>query len=237
MVGQTFRSADLPITKMTRPNLLLFPGLGVDARVYAPQRNLPVNLEIIEWIEPQSADESLAHYAERMSAVIGPSPNHFVGGISLGSMVALEVASRINARGVFVIGGCSSHRQISPLFKGVLGIGATMPTSAIHPSLRLAPVALRLLEGLSNDQANFMTAMLRAQSPPLIRWSCRAILQWECCAMPPDVPIHAIHGQNDEVIPLSNVKANHVVPYGRHLISLTHPREVNRFILEQVVLA
>ena len=105
----------------------MFPGLGVDARVYEPQRGLPVNLEIVEWIEPQSPDESLAHYAERMAAGIGQRPGDYVGGISLGSMVALEVASRIDARGVFVIGGCSSHRQVSPLFKAVLAAGAGMP--------------------------------------------------------------------------------------------------------------
>src|SRR5438270_10441858 len=164
---------------MSRPNLLLFPGLGVDARVYRPQRDLPVNVEIAEWIEPQSYDESLARYAERMAARLGPRPSHYVGGISLGSMVALEIASRIGARGVFVIGGCASHRQISPLFKLVLAAGAAMPPSAIRPSLRLAPLALRLLEGLNDDRANFMTGMLRAQSPGLIRWSCRAIRRWE----------------------------------------------------------
>src|SRR4051812_12166472 len=123
-----------------RPTLLLFPGLGVDARVYEPQRGLPMNLEIVEWIEPESPDETLPHYAERMATDLGQGPGTYVGGISLGSMVALEVASRISARAVFVIGGCSSHRQISPLFKGVLAAGAAMPPSAIRPSLRLAPL-------------------------------------------------------------------------------------------------
>jgi pimeloyl-ACP methyl ester carboxylesterase len=190
-----------------------------------------MNLEIIEWIEPESPDETLAHYAERMATNLGQRPGDYVGGISLGSMVALEVASRINARAVFVIGGCSSHRQISPLFKAVLAAGAAMPTSAIRPSLRLAPLALRLLECLSADQATFMTRMLRAQSPEQIRWSCRAIRQWECCAMPPSVPVYSIHGEHDEVIPLQNVKPDHVVPKGRHLISLTHAQVVNRFIV------
>jgi pimeloyl-ACP methyl ester carboxylesterase len=76
--------------------------------------------------------------------------------------------------------------------------------------------------------------MLREHSPAQIQWSCRAILDWECCAMPPGAPVHAIHGEDDEVVPLRNVRADRVVPGGRHMISLQEPGEVNRFILEQI---
>lgn len=121
-----------------QPTLLLFPGLGVDARVFEPQQCLPLRLEVAEWIEPESWSETLAHYAQRMTAAIGPQPNLYVGGISLGAMAALEGARLLNARGVFLIGGCSSHRQISPLFRTLLATVARMPVRAIQPSLLLA---------------------------------------------------------------------------------------------------
>jgi pimeloyl-ACP methyl ester carboxylesterase len=219
---------------MTRPTLLLFPGLGVDARVYEPQRVLPMNLEVAEWIEPESLDESLSHYADRMAKQIGPRPDIFVGGISLGAMVALEAAARIGAKRVVVIGGCTAHHQISPLFRTILKAGAVFPVSATRLSLRLAPLALKLFEKLDRAPRRLMTRMLRENSTWQIRWSCRAILKWECSAAPPTMPVYWIHGELDGVIPLAGVPAQHIVSGGRHLISLTHAEEVNRFILKSV---
>jgi pimeloyl-ACP methyl ester carboxylesterase len=219
---------------MTRPTLLLFPGLGVDARVYEPQRVLPVNLEVAEWIEPESLDEPLSHYADRMAEQIGPRPDVYIGGISLGAMVAMEAATRLQARGVVVIGGCTSHHQVSPLFRTILRAGAMLPLSAIRLSLRLAPLALKLFEKLDPAPRRLMTQMLREHSTRQIRWNCRAILKWECCGARPTMPVYWIHGELDEVIPHEGVRAQHVVPGGRHLISLTHAEEVNRFILKSV---
>jgi pimeloyl-ACP methyl ester carboxylesterase len=222
------------MTMSDAPTLLLFPGLGADARTYGPQRSLPVRLEFAEWPEPESATESLAHYSQRLAEAIGPRGNVYVGGVSLGAMVALEAARLLNARGVILIGGCTSGRQISPLFRSVLKASSMMPTRFVRPALRLSPLAFLVFERLSREHRRLMTRMLREHSPEQVRWSCRAILEWECCAMPPEVPVHAIHGQDDEVVPLRNVRADQVVPGGRHMISLQAPEEVNRFVVERI---
>ena len=212
------------------PTLLLFPGLGADPRVFEPQRALPFSLELGTWPEPESRGETLAHYSHRVADAIGSLDNLYVGGVSLGAMVALEAAKLLNARGVILIGGCTAGRQISRSFRSVLQMGAAMPARFIRPSLLLAPLAFKTFERLSREHRRLMTRVLREHSPEQIRWSCRAILDWECCALAPDVPVHAIHGQEDEIIPLANVRADCVLPGGKHLINLQRWEEVNRFI-------
>lgn len=216
------------------PTLLLFPGLGADERIYAPQRSLPVRLEFAGWPEPESQTESLAHYSQRIADAIGPRDNVYVGGVSLGAMVALELARPLNARSAILIGGCTSGRRISPLFRSVLAMSAAMPTRFVRPTLLLSPLAFLLFERLSRERRRLMSRMLREHSPAQIRWSCRAILEWECCATPPAVPVYAIHGEDDEVVPLQNVRVDQVVPRGRHLINLQAPEQVNRFIVERI---
>jgi pimeloyl-ACP methyl ester carboxylesterase len=212
------------------PTLLLFPGLGADARVFEPQRPIPAHIEAVEWPEPASESETLAQYAARIASGIRPRPNLYVGGVSLGAMVALEVARPLGARGVFLIGGCRSYRQIAPLFRAVLALGGMMPLAAVRAAVAASPLALKVFEHLDAGQIALMTRVLRDHSLGHIRWSCRALLKWQCCAQPPTVPVYAIHGERDEVVPLRNVKPDQVIPGGHHLINLSHSRDVNAFI-------
>lgn len=216
------------------PTLLLFPGLGADPRVFAPQQKLPFPILFGQWPEPESSNETLAHYAHRVADQIGAHENLYVGGVSLGAMVALEAARLINARGVFLIGGCTSGRQISPLFRSMLATSAALPEWLVRPSLLLSPLAFRMFERLSREHRRLMNRVLREHSPDQIRWSCRAILEWECCAMPPDVPVISLHGQDDRVILLDNVQADHVLPGGRHLINLQCAQDVNRILAQEI---
>ena len=133
-----------------------------------------------------------------------------------------------------LIGGCFSHRQIAPLFKAVLALGGAMPLTLVKASVATTPLALRVFEDLADDHIALMTQVLRDHSPRQIRWSCRALMRWECCATPPDMPIHAIHGQKDEIVPLRNVTPQRVIPGGHHLINLSHANEVNAFIADHI---
>ena len=235
-----FRAGTYPETRgilkqmSDAPSLVLFPGLGADSRAFALQRSLPFPLQLGEWPEPESRNETLAHYSHRIADAIEPRKNLFVGGVSLGAMVALETARLLGARGVLLIGGCTSGQQISPAFRSVLRAGAAMPTRMIRPTLLLAPGAFLLFENLTRDHRRLMTRALREHSPAQTQWSCRAILDWECCAMPPGAPVYSIHGERDEIIPLRNVRVDQVVPGGRHLINLEKAGEVNRFLEEKM---
>lgn len=217
------------------PRLLLFPGLGTDVRLFGTLMGLPAQTKVAQWIAPESSQESLAHYAERMAHAVALEPGMHVGGISLGAMVALEAAPWLGARSVFLIAGCRSHRQISPLFRALLATVAVMPEEWIRPSLLLGPPALKLFEHLTPSQIHLMMTMLRENSPRQTRWSCRALLRWDCCRLPSDMPIHAIHGELDEVIPARPARPGSVVVAGaHHLVSLSHPDIVTKFILDRL---
>lgn len=212
----------------------MFPGLGADARVFGPQRALPCRLECAEYPEPESQRETLAHYAHRVAERLPKAPRLFIGGVSLGAMIALEAAPALEAAGVFLIGGCTSHKQISPAFRAVLAASAAMPQRLIRPTLLLAPLAFKVFERLTPLDRKLMTRVLRSHSPAQTRWSCRAILEWECCELRPEAPVYAVHGQNDEIIPLKNVRPDRVVPGGHHLINVQCPAQVNAFIAERL---
>jgi pimeloyl-ACP methyl ester carboxylesterase len=60
----------------------------------------------------------------------------------------------------------------------------------------------------------------------------KAVLHWENDIVPQ--PFWHIHGTRDEVFPMGRVGATHIVKGGGHMLTMSHPEEVNR-ILQQIL--
>lgn len=218
------------------PRLILYSGLGADGRLFAPQRALPVRLETPGWPEPASEDETLQAYAARLAAGIrdAEADPPYLGGVSNGGCVALEIARHVPARGVFLLGSCRSGEQVGSVFRRTALLASTVPPSILHPLLAFAPLPLKFFEDLDDAQTQLYVHMLHDISPRQMKWSAGAMMRWESKGDPPGVPVYAIHGNYDAIIPLRNVKADAVIPYGRHLVSLTRARETNELMMGQI---
>lgn len=72
--------------------LYLLPGLGADERVF--QNLLPLlkaPAQVLTWLPPESATETLAHYVARMAEAVPEDQPCLVVGVSFGGVVALEI--------------------------------------------------------------------------------------------------------------------------------------------------
>src|SRR5262245_12121006 len=99
---------------MTPPTplpLILLPGIGTDARLFALQKMAFPQLVVPEWIEPRW-NESLPDYAQRMAAEIDPGGPCYIGGVSFGGMIALEMTKHLPARACFLISTIRSAREL-----------------------------------------------------------------------------------------------------------------------------
>ena len=96
---------------MQPPPLILLSGMGADERVFAPQLRAFGQLVVPNWIEAKP-EESLASYAARLAAAVDPKRPCFVGGASFGGFVAMEMARRLDAMAVFLIGSARSPAEL-----------------------------------------------------------------------------------------------------------------------------
>ena len=222
--------------------LVLFSGLGADGRLFDPQRRgLPgVRVEAPNWIEPIADDETVQSYGRRMAALIEPprpGERLFLGGVSFGAVVALEAARHVRGtRAVFMIGGCRDTRAVAPFFRFACALAPHLPIPAFKAILYGAPAALVLFESLNWEHMRLYSRMVNDASPRQARWSAGALLRYRSAGDPLGVPVYLLHGQRDLLIPPKHVDPDFVVPRGRHLISLTRPAEVNRYLLEKMAL-
>jgi pimeloyl-ACP methyl ester carboxylesterase len=216
----------------TGPSIVLFPGLGADARLFREQQARFPNLTVVSWIEPRDS-ESLADYAARLARDVSELPPSYVGGASFGGMVALEVAKLLRPRCVFLLGSCRSPRSIGGMFRFGSRFASVLPESLLRRGDLFAPQVARVMGTRSREIADLLGEMYRSVSPRLIRWGIGAIRNWSGVD-DPGVAVHHIHGESDRVIPLGGVRPDRIVPGAGHLLTLTHPEAVNAFLAEEL---
>ncbi|HEV2293056.1 MAG TPA: alpha/beta fold hydrolase [Tepidisphaeraceae bacterium] len=215
------------------PRLILFPGLAADARLFEPQRRAFPGLEVFSWLMPLP-EERIESYARRMAAEVTPDERPmFLGGVSFGAVIALEAARHLPAAGIFLIGGGLSARMITWPFRWMCYAAPLVPLPLVPWLLTLFPIGLDVIEKLTDEQKQLYVRMSRDTPPAMIRWGAHAMTRWEFAGPLPE-PVHAIHGHDDRIVHPDPRLSPRVVQGGRHLISLSHPEEVNAFIAEKM---
>ena len=211
---------------MSNARIVFFPGLGCDARMVEPNRGIRLPVDVPAWIDPLGR-ESLADYARRMAGTIDASTPIYLAGVSLGAMVAQEVARHVPCRGVISIAGCRSRRGVPGLYSLVGRAAARAPRAMMIPGKRVIP-RVRILFGIRRpSEVALFERMLGDADERFIRWSLDAIQDWPGVGRI-EVPMLAIHGTVDHVLPLrlaGPVDAR-IVGAG-HVVNVTHPAEVN----------
>ena len=208
--------------------LSLLSGLGADRRLFAPQRAVFDNLVTPDWITPDDGD-TLASYAQKMARAVDPHGPCFVGGISMGGMIALEMTRHLDARACFLISSIRSGRELPPRLRALRPLAFLAPV-AFAAALLFAHAALKIggpwLSPLRRSLFEQFTATQRA----FLCWASRAILCWQPGYGEISVPVLHIHGDRDHLLPARFTRPDVLVPGGGHLLTLTHPDAVNAFL-------
>ena len=215
---------------MNDPPLILFSGMGADERVFEPQRRAFPHLIVPRWITPDP-EESLPAYAQRLASRVDPRRPFFIGGASFGGMVAVEAARHLpHVLGCFLIGSVRSPRELP---RRLRAMGTALPLARGVP-FRWLPTAARVLvpfaERFVSASACGMAQQVADSDPTFLRWACGAVLQWQSAEDEPPFPIHQIHGDADLILPCRLTRPDVLVRGAGHVLTLSHPQDVNAFV-------
>lgn len=213
---------------MGERRIILFTGLGADARLVEPQRRAIADLHIVEWVAHRSS-ETLRDYAARMADAAGVRDGDIIGGASMGGMVALEVAALAKVRGVLLIGSCRSPAALSGQANNAARLGRVTPDLLLENLRRFAPWAIRQLGARRDEDRATLLEMANTCDMRFLKWAGDAIVHWPGRETL-DVPVRHIHGTRDRIISPRHVHADALVAGAGHVPSLTHASEVNAFI-------
>ncbi len=201
-------------------------GIGADYRMFTHIR-LPegYRASYIHWIPPQT-NETLGAYASRLIAQMDISEPFVLIGLSLGGIMAIEIAKRISPQSTIIISSIPLSAHLPPYFRvaGKLGLGKIIPATL----LKAATSVKHFLTMKTPANRKIIQSVIWSGDDDFIRWALNAVLEWENAEIPS--PLYHVHGTRDEVFPINFTHPTHIIPKAGHMFLLSRPEEVNNLL-------
>lgn len=206
----------------------LLPGVGCDARLFHRLELDGLAAKKLEW--PRfGPNETLASIAETLAAQVNITEPHVLVGVSMGGMVAQELAMFTNPRKVILISSWTGPHEWNALAR----INARLGLHRVIRdwSVRAAWPVKRLIDRRERSIDVLLFDMARKQGASQLRRGTAAIMRWKGSRWQGTTV--RIHGDKDIVTPL-RFPVDHLVKGGQHVMVLTRPKEVSRLLREAI---
>ncbi len=212
--------------------VFLITGFALDKRAFA-LLDLPTDKYQLVDLIPVVKGESLSDYALRLSQSMGVQPGDIVGGVSLGGMLALEMAKTVKVGGIILIASCTHPRYIKKRFLTFAPLAPLVPDFLIRQIFLMIPTVLKWQNMLTPTGQALLADIMGKFPPSLLKALPPMMRNWSGCN-PPDKFRH-LHSESDWLInPADGEKGLRIIPGKNHLITVSHPKEVRSFIIETV---
>jgi pimeloyl-ACP methyl ester carboxylesterase len=206
--------------------IFLIPGLGADHRIYQHidlQGHEVIN---VEWVEPENSD-NLVSYAQKLIDYYQITPQSIVIGNSLGGMIGIEIAKKIELDKVILISSIKTADEAPRYF-------SFFRISKLHhliPQKKLTSLEFMIeyaFGSMSEEDQQLFKSMLRNTSTIFMRWALDAILKWDNHVIPKNV--YHIIGDKDRVFPYQRIKDAVIVKGGTHIMIFNKAKEINTWL-------
>lgn len=211
--------------------LYLFPGQGSDSAIFS-KMNFPVSFDLkyMELSTPHKG-EMLPEYAKRFVSQIDTTEKYSLIGVSLGGMICTELADLLKPEKVILISSakCAAELPGRYCFQQKVRLNKAIPVSWFKGgALLLQPI----VEPDRNKEKATFKRMLKSKDKIYMKRAVDMIINWQRESYNPNIT--HIHGDQDNTLPIKNVKATLIIEGGSHMMALTRGEEIGMLIREQL---
>jgi pimeloyl-ACP methyl ester carboxylesterase len=209
----------------------LIPGLGTDHRIF--QRLLVHHPSRIAHDWPRMANGStLRHFAQALAERIDTSRPHVLLGMSMGGMVAQELAAITQPRHVVIVSSWKGPHEMPPAIRLMR---RTHPERVLTKVMlaRIATMVRWQMGVTTHEEVVLLDSFMHGIALEQLKVQIAAVLGWPGPVSPVKDILH-IHGDQDRLMPLDLVRDAVVVPGGSHFMVWTQAAEVEAIIRSRI---
>jgi pimeloyl-ACP methyl ester carboxylesterase len=205
----------------------LIPGLGADSRLFGRLKLPGHTLHYHAW--PVIGDRpALRDYAQELASRIDKRVPHVLIGVSMGGMVAQEMAAITKPTRTIIISSWKGRHEMPWNISALRGLHperllTDTTVRRVVPMLRLLRYTLGLEDRLSQELGQRMLASFSARD---LRAMVTAVVTWDGPAAPVQELVH-IHGDKDRLMPIARIRDPIVIRGGTHFMVFSKPEEVS----------
>ncbi len=215
--------------KIRKTVVYFIPGMATGKEIFEkislPQEHYKVI--VIEWLVPLK-NETLTHYAKRMSAFID-KPNAVLVGVSFGGVVAQEMSAFLKLQKIIIISSVKTKYEMPKRMHIVsaLRLYKLLPVNFIVSTPDLTKFAVG---PKSKKRLQLYNTYLTMRNKYYLRWAVKQMLSWD--REKAVKGIKHIHGDKDVVFPLKNIKRCEIIKGGTHAMILFKAEAVTRKLIK-----
>lgn len=200
-------------------------GLGADERVFSKFQFPQHEIHFIKWIIPEK-NESIENYAKRLTEQINHE-NPILIGLSFGGIMCIEISRKIKTEFIIIISSIKSRNEM-PFWMRVSGKLKLNKIFPMKSFILIEPIEDYNLGVRTKEEKEMVHEYRKNIDPVYSDWAINAILNWENNS--PVKNLYHIHGDVDRIFSIKNIKADHIIEDGGHLMIMHKSDKVNECI-------
>lgn len=187
-------------------------------------------LHFLEWMIPDSMDESLDHYVKRLSELI-EFPNSILIGVSFGGVIVQELKKYVKPQKVIIISSIKNKYEM-PLrmrFAQKTNAHKFLPTTVLSNIEKYEKFAFT---HSIKSRIKLYKKYLSMRDALYLPWAIHTIVNWQRTDTDPEI-IH-IHGSRDFIFPTKYLHNFIKVEHGTHVMIIDKAKKISS-ILEKIL--
>jgi len=206
--------------------IFLIAGLGADTRLY---NNIDLgdnDVTPVDWIEPNEID-TLETYAQKLIHQYFITDNSVVIGVSLGGMLAVEIAKQVKLNKAILISTIKNIDEAPWYFS----FFKTVPVHKLISGRMLGKLGYFIkpfFGHMDEHDAWLFHDMVQKSSPKFLKWAIDAALKFNNQVVLPNV--YHLAGDKDLIFNYKNIKDPIVIKGGTHIMVFDKAKQINKIL-------
>ncbi|MDQ6757297.1 MAG: alpha/beta hydrolase [Bacteroidota bacterium] len=200
-------------------------GFGADEKMFSKFQFSDHEIHFIKWIIPDK-NESIQHYAKRLTEQIHHEDPVLIG-LSFGGIMCIEISKQVKTEFIIIISSVKTFKEMPCWMRisGKLKLNKIFPMKSFK---LIEPIEDYNLGIRTKEEKEIVDNYRKNINFVYSDWAINEILNWKNNSEVQN--LYHIHGDNDRIFSIKNVKANHVITGGGHLMVMHKSDEVNACI-------